>query len=222
MNYRSQKNLISKRLNSQGKIKDIFAETKFETSNPHIIFARYRLTDLSKKKLPTIIKHQKIKSQLINANPYFDYKTKIKPKKRLSALLGQSNENSSNQTIHVTKTIYSKNIPSNLTTLSISPLNKKTILHKRVYSTINNEEDNKKMLKKNIINKFELNRQFLKQKFKLGELKIRKALKNVKNSEKELSKEYMKIKVSLNKQFEKIKESNKNINNMSDFTYIIE
>ena len=84
MNYRSQKNLISKRLNSQGKIKDIFAETKFETSNPHIIFARYRLTDLSKKKLPTIIKHQKIKSQLINTNPYFDYKKKIKPKKRLS------------------------------------------------------------------------------------------------------------------------------------------
>lgn len=222
MNYRSQKNLISKRLKSQGKIKDIFAETKFELSNPHIIFARYKLQDSNKKKLPIIIKHQKINSQTINTNPYFDYKTKIKPKKRLSVLLCQSNENSSNQTIQVTKTFYSKKMLSNLTTLSISPLNRRTILHKRVYSTINNEEDNKKIFKKNNINKFELKRQFLKRKFNLGQLKIRKALKNVKNSEKELSKEYMKIKISLNKQFERIKESNTKLNDMSEFNYIIE
>ena len=59
-------------------------------------------------------------------------------------------------------------------------------------------------MKKYKINKFELKKQFLKRKSDISVLNIKKALKNFRNLEKELSNEYLKKKINLSNQFNKI------------------
>ncbi len=220
MNYNSQKNILTKNLNNEVRIIDILSESNLQINKPKSIFNKFRLKN--NKNLPTIINHQKNNTLLLKPNPFFEYETKNNNKKKLNLILGEYDDSSTIPTIQNTQTINIKNSfkklkknSSNLTSLSISPFKFKNNKLKKDFSTINTDYKIDKKIKKKKLSKYEFNTEILKRKLKLGDIKIKKAFINVKTAEKNISNEYMKIKLQLNNQFKKLFQ--KNNNNKKDF-----
>jgi hypothetical protein len=221
MNYNSQKNILSKNLHNEVRIIDILSESKLQLIKPKSIFNKFRLKN--NKILPTIIHHKKHNTLTLNPNPFFEYDRKINNKKKINLILEEYDDSTTIPTIQNTQTINSinhigkklKKNSSNLTSLSISPFKFKNNKLKKDFSTINTDYKIDKKIKKKKLSKYEFNTEILKRKLKLGDIKIKKAFINVKTAEKNISNEYMKIKLQLNNQFKKLFQ--KNNNNKKDF-----